>query len=195
MMVDIGKINFYVAFRSNLFIVPLILVIYLYMIFDEVGVLVLAAVGVIFLSIFGQSFVNKFFRRANLQRMGISDKRVKKINEIIQGIKIIKFNAWESIFQKSVVDMRRGETELIWKTMTLYNIAHSISTLIPTVLGLVVFTLYEIQNGRQLEISRVYKLVTLFNSLLIPLRFYIMAMTALIDSKARSEERRVGKEC
>lgn len=103
MMVDIGKINFYVTFRPNLFIVPFILAVYLYMIFDEVGILVLAAVGAIILCVFGQSFVNKFFRKANFQRMGISDKRVKKINEMIQGIKIIKFNAWESIFQKQVM--------------------------------------------------------------------------------------------
>lgn len=83
MMVDIGKINFYVTFRPNLFTVPLILLVYLYMIYDEVGMLFLAAIAVIILCMFGQSFVNKFFRKVNFQRMGISDKRVKKINEII----------------------------------------------------------------------------------------------------------------
>ena len=118
--------------------------------------------------------------------MAISDIRGKRINEIISGIKIIKFNAWERIFNRLISKYRTSEAYQIWKTFTLYNLAHASSSFIPTVLGIVTFTLYELKEGRQLDVATIYKLVTLFNSTLLPIKLYIMGIASRVESKAAS---------
>lgn len=187
MVVDINKINFYVYFRQNLFVVPIILGIYLYMIYDEVGVLGIAAVVVVGICYIFQSVIDYYFKKANLDRMKISDTRGKRINEIIAGVKIVKFNAWESVLNKIVKGYRKEEGKEIFKTFTLFNMSHAVSSLIPTALGLTIFTLYEAREGKTLDVATIYKLVTLFNSTLIPIRFYIMGIMGRADSLAASE--------
>lgn len=187
MIVDINKINFYMYFRANLFIVPFTLAIYFYMIYDEVGVLGLSAIVVVTVCFIIQNVIDHYFKKANLDRMKISDQRGKRINEIITGIKIVKFSAWESILNKIVTAYRSKEGSEIWKTFTLFNLSHAVSSLIPTALGLTIFTLYEKREGKQLDVATIYKLITLFNSTLIPIRFYIMGILGRADSIAASE--------
>jgi hypothetical protein len=109
--------------------------------------------------------------------MAVSDKRGRKINEIIDGVKIIKFTAWERIMNKLTKDYRTEEGGWILKAFTLYNFSHSISSMIPTILGIVIFILYDrVNDGEKLAISQVYELVNLFNATLSPIRYYIMAI-------------------
>jgi hypothetical protein len=47
-----------------------------------------------------QNWIDGQFKLTNIKRMAISDKRGRKINEIISGIKVIKFTAWEKIMNR-----------------------------------------------------------------------------------------------
>ena len=68
----------------------------------EVKWVVVLMVAVLFLGLALQVKVNMGFKTTNFMRMGIADKRGKKINEIMTGVKIIKFNAWEKIMDKMI---------------------------------------------------------------------------------------------
>lgn len=116
--------------------------------------------------------------------MGISDKRGKKINEIITGIKIVKFNAWEKLMNNMTQKYRILEGKLILKGFLLYNFSQAISSFIPTVLGLVIFSLYEVINGEKLKVAQIYELITLFNGLLMPIQYYIMSMMGRAEAMA-----------
>lgn len=119
--------------------------------------------------------------------MAVSDKRGRKINEIISGVKIIKFTAWEKIMNRLTKSFRTEEGKWILKAFTLYNFSHSISSMIPTILGVVIFTLYDKIYDDKLSVAQIYELVTLFNATLSPIRYYIMAIMGQADSKAASE--------
>jgi hypothetical protein len=108
--------------------------------------------------------------------MAVSDKRGRKINEIISGVKIIKFTAWEKIMNALTRGYRTVEGTWILKAFTLYNFSHSISSFIPTLLGIVIFTLYDKLEGEKLTVATIYELVNLFNATLTPIRYYIMAI-------------------
>jgi ABC-type multidrug transport system fused ATPase/permease subunit len=73
------------------------------------------------------------------------------------------------------------------KAFLYYNFSHSISSMIPTTIGLVIFNLYEHYNGRALKVSQIYELVTLFNGVLMPIRFYIMGMMGKAEALAACE--------
>lgn len=114
--------------------------------------------------------------------MQISDKRGQKINEIIGGVKIIKFTAWERVMNHLTKAFRIEEGKQILKSFILYNMSHSISTMIPTLLAITVFTLNSKVNGEQLSFSTIYELVNLFNATLTPIRYYIMIVMSRSDA-------------
>jgi ABC-type bacteriocin/lantibiotic exporter with double-glycine peptidase domain len=47
------------------------------------------------------------------QKLGAADKRTKKVNEAIVGVKVIKFNAWELIIEKIIIAFRGIEKRII----------------------------------------------------------------------------------
>ena len=51
--------------------------------------------------------------------MKLKDTRTKLINEILNGIKVLKFNAWEEAFEQKVADVREQEVSMIKKTAYL----------------------------------------------------------------------------
>ena len=59
--------------------------------------------------------------------------------------------------------------------------------MIPTILALLIFTLYEKLNDEKLQVASIYELITLFNATLTPIRFYIMAVMGKADSNAASK--------
>jgi hypothetical protein len=60
-------------------------------------------------------------------KSGISkwtDSRIKLMNELLQGIRIIKVNAWEPFFQNRLASLRLSEMTQV-RTAALYNAAYS----------------------------------------------------------------------
>ena len=119
--------------------------------------------------------------------MGIADKRGKKINEIMTGVKAIKFNAWEKIMDKMIQEFRKHETALIKTTFLLQGLSSSISTLMPMLFGIVVFTVYDATFETKLSVAQIYSLISLFNAFISPIRFYMMTLLNRADSQAGAE--------
>lgn len=134
-----------------------------------------------------QTFLDSRFGKVNLSRMSVADERGRKINEVIAGIKIVKFNAWEKVMNKLIKGFREKESSLIFSSFALYNISQAVTAFIPTILGFVVFLLYEVFNDEPLEVSQIYELVTLFNATVVPIRYYINALMSKTDAIAASQ--------
>jgi hypothetical protein len=109
MMVDLGKVTVFTLFKPNLLFTPFILLGLFIIIFLEVGWVALLMLVVLVFALFIQVKINNSFKRSNIVRMGIADKRGKKIGEIMNGIKIIKFNAWEKIMNSMILAFRKKE--------------------------------------------------------------------------------------
>ena len=118
--------------------------------------------------------------------MDVADKRGRKLNEIISGIKVIKFTAWEKIMNGITKQYRDQEGKQILRAFTLYNFSHSIGTLIPTILSVLIFLLHDKYNEEKLSTTQIFELITLFNATLMPIRFYIMAIMSKADANAAS---------
>ena len=50
------------------------------------------------------------------QQLKITDERVKMVNELVQGMRVVKMCAWESALQKRIDECRKQELLLVWKT-------------------------------------------------------------------------------
>ena len=50
-----------------------------------------------------------------IQQMKLKDKRTKLTNEVLNGIKVLKLNAWESPFEENIAAVRDKEISTIKK--------------------------------------------------------------------------------
>lgn len=151
------------------------------LIIQEAGLIGWSVVGVLILSIALQTVIDKYFEASNIRRMGFSDKRGQKINEIINGVKIIKFTAWEKVMNQVTRSFRIKEGSEILKSFTLYNLSHAFTTMVPTAMALAVFS-FNNSDSEKFRFSTIYELVNLFNATLTPIRYYILGTMSRLDA-------------
>ena len=88
---------------------------YLTLIWFQIGWTVFASVGLILLVLPLNISIFRNVLGAYASSQGATDKRVKLINELITGIRIVKFYAWEKPFQAVIEATRERELEWIKK--------------------------------------------------------------------------------
>lgn len=65
-------------------------------------------------------YIAKKLRDYQVLQMKIKDERVKSMNEILNGMKVLKLYAWEPSFEKSILETRDKEIDIL-KKMALFN--------------------------------------------------------------------------
>jgi ATP-binding cassette, subfamily C (CFTR/MRP), member 1 len=87
----------------------------MYLLWQQVGVSSLAGCAVIVLSIPITGKVSQYLKTLQKQMSTVRDERVKVTNEVLAGMKVIKFQAWEKEFEKRINEIRDRELELFRK--------------------------------------------------------------------------------
>ncbi|XP_053689234.1 probable multidrug resistance-associated protein lethal(2)03659 [Sabethes cyaneus] len=110
---DVGRLDLAVLFVHYLWIGPLETIVVTYLMYREIGIS--AIFGVIFLLLFIplQAYLGKKTSVLRLQTALRTDERVRLMNEIIQGIQVIKMYTWEKPFAKLVAMARKKEIKVI----------------------------------------------------------------------------------
>ena len=181
---DTTQLQRFIQFGGMTLVAPLQIVISLILIYRQVGpatwvgvgfMVVLAPVNVVVFSIVGK------MRRKVLK---YSDLRVKMMNEILAGIRIIKFYAWEKPFKKEVGDLREKELQAL--TMLAYVSAVGFSLILlsaPIIQPILVFLTYINVQDEPLTASTAFTTVALFNIMRFPFAFLPMGLLQFIQSR------------
>lgn len=75
--------------------------------------------------------VTKNIAALQVQQMKIKDERVKLMNEILSGMKVLKLYAWEPSFEEQVQKIRGKEIKTLKKTVYWNSITEFIWTCAP----------------------------------------------------------------
>ena len=114
---------------------PIQFVVYLMLIFTQIGWSCFSAMGLIILILPMNIKIFTKVLSAYQGAAGATDKRVKLVNELITGIRIVKFYAWEKSFVK-VIEAAR-ELELGWIEMHAYWMSIGLQTIFIQLPGLI----------------------------------------------------------
>ncbi|WAQ99709.1 MRP1-like protein [Mya arenaria] len=76
-----------------------------------VGPAVLPSIGIYALFMWFNAYVAKKNRQYEKEKMEQKDARIKLMNDILNGIKVLKLYAWEASFQKQIEELRAKESE------------------------------------------------------------------------------------
>lgn len=117
------------------------------------------------------------------QILAITDKRIQKLNESLQSIRIIKFFTWESKFYEQILKVRADELNAL-KTRCFISVSASfLSFLIPTFVTILSFGCFVFIQKRVLTTPVAFTALSLFNLLRIPLDDLAYMLSFVIQSK------------
>ncbi|XP_063304600.1 multidrug resistance-associated protein 1-like [Pelobates fuscus] len=137
---------------------------------QELGVAILAGVAVLILIIPLNAYIAAKVKQLKKSHLKSKDQRIKLLNEILHGIKILKLYAWEPSYQKKVVDIRENEMDVLKSTGYLTTFSMLTLTCIPFLVSIATFGVYFLlDDANVLTASKVFTTISLFNILRLPL--------------------------
>lgn len=113
----------------------------------------------------------------------ITDKRIQKLNETFQSIRIVKFFAWEDKFYESAMGIRKEELYYLKKRCAVWCVAAFMWFITPTLITLVSFYCYTIVEGKTLTAPVAFTSLALFTLLRAPLDQLADMTSFVIQSK------------
>ncbi|KAG8138433.1 hypothetical protein E2320_004332, partial [Naja naja] len=116
-----------------------------------------------------QYFIATKLAEAQKSTLDYSTERLKKTNEILKGIKLLKLYAWEHVFCQNVEDTRMKELTSL-KTFALYtSLSIFMNAAIPIAAVLATFVTYTYAEHEQLTTAQAFASLSLFHILVTPL--------------------------
>ncbi|CAL1540698.1 unnamed protein product, partial [Lymnaea stagnalis] len=158
---------------SNLYIVisaPFQICIAFYFLNDALGLSFVAGVAVIVALIPLNARVTVLAKRAQTEQLRVKDERLKTMNEILSGIKVLKLYAWETSFEERIQTLRGRELKLL-RTAAILNIINVFSWLCsPVLVATTTFITYIfVSSEHSLDSKTAFVSLILFNILSLPM--------------------------
>uniref|UniRef100_A0A8C2LWX6 ABC-type glutathione-S-conjugate transporter n=1 Tax=Cricetulus griseus TaxID=10029 RepID=A0A8C2LWX6_CRIGR len=155
----------------------------IFFLWRELGPSVLAGVGVMVLLIPVNGVLATKNRKIQVQNMKYKDKRLKIMNEILSGIKILKYFAWEPSFRDQVYGLRKKELKNLLKYGQLQTVMIFLLQLTPILVSVITFTVYVLVDSNNiLDAEKAFTSITLFNVLRFPLTMLPMVTSSILQA-------------
>nr|XP_046256958.1 canalicular multispecific organic anion transporter 1 isoform X2 [Scatophagus argus] len=192
MSADAQRFNDVTNFIHLLWSCPLQIILSIVFLWMELGPSVLAGLGVMVLMAPINALLATKARNIQIKNMKFKDTRLKIMNEILNGIKILKLYAWEPSFQKQVEDIREKELKVMRKFAYLSSVSTFIFSCAPALVSLATFSVFVgVSSDNVLTAEKAFTSISLFNILRFPLAMLPMLIAAMVQttvSKKRLEK-------
>ncbi|GBM92933.1 Canalicular multispecific organic anion transporter 2 [Araneus ventricosus] len=178
MSVDTQRVMDYVQMANLLWSAPLQIVIAVYLLWQQLGVSTLGGLAVMILMIPLNGVISVFIRNFQVKLMKDKDKRTKLMNEIMNGIKVLKLYAWENSFIKEVMSIRCMEVASLRAQAYLNGAVTFVFSSAPFLVSLASFATYVlIDSNNVLDANKAFVSLSLFNILRVPTALLPMIIT------------------
>ncbi|KGL76195.1 Canalicular multispecific organic anion transporter 1, partial [Tinamus guttatus] len=184
-------------FLHQLWSSPLQIVLSIVFLWAELGPSVLAGIGVMLLLIPINGFLATKARNIQVKNMKHKDERMKIMNEILNGIKILKLFAWEPSFENRIKEIRGRELKYLRNFSYLQSISIFVFTCAPFLVSLASFAVYVlVDENNILDAQKAFTSISLFNVLRYPMAMLPMVISSLVQTNVSTGrlERYLGGE-
>lgn len=118
--------------------------------------------------------------------MTFKDERTKLMNEILNGIRIIKFFVWEDSFTQKVNKIRDNELDILRRSIVIRALSTFFWMVLPILVGVLSFTAYTL-SGHTLTAEKAFTALAVFNIIEFPLNAMPLMIGFLIELKVSSD--------
>ncbi|XP_044754614.1 multidrug resistance-associated protein 1 isoform X1 [Coccinella septempunctata] len=182
MSVDAQKFVELTAFLNLIWSAPLQIILSLYFLWKILGPSVLAGLAVMIILIPVNGFIANKVKVLQIKQMKNKDERVKLMNEVLNGIKVLKLYAWEPSFERQVLNIRSKEIAVLKQTAYMNAGTSFIWSCAPFLVSLVSFASYVMVDEKNvLDATTAFVSISLFNILRFPLSMLPMMISNMIQ--------------
>ena len=140
-----------------------------WLLYNELGVAMLFGFAFVFCIFPFTLVIFSNIKRLTLAIVRSTDVRMKFVNELVQGIRIIKCYAWENAFRSKINEARSCELELIWQHALWLQVGlTTIFMMLPIYLQCISISSYYAIGG-DMSASRIFTALQLFQAMQQPL--------------------------
>ncbi|CDQ79812.1 unnamed protein product [Oncorhynchus mykiss] len=180
---DTQKLMDFVVYFNAVWLAPIEIALCLFFLWQHLGPSALAGIATVILIFPLNGFIAK--KRSKLQevQMKFMDGRIKLMNEILNGIKILKFYAWEKAFLEQVLGYREKELKALKKSQILYSISIASFNSSTFLIAFAMFGVYVLIDDKNvLDAQKVFVSMALINILKTPLSQLPFAMSTTMQA-------------
>ena len=170
MSIDAQRFIEIVPFLNTVWSGPFQFALAIYFLYDLVGLSALAGLAVFAILVPINIYGGKFGRKIQLRQMKAKDERILLMNEVLQGMKVLKLYAWEKPFMRKIKESRDQEINCIKQNALLNALLFVTYTGAPLLVTLITFTIYVLSDQNNvLTAEKVFATVAVFNVVRIPM--------------------------
>ncbi|KAI8916012.1 P-loop containing nucleoside triphosphate hydrolase protein [Gorgonomyces haynaldii] len=184
MSVDAERIRWFFFTYTFIFcMLPVGLVISVTGLFTILGWSAFAAVGSMAVMAPLSTYLGKFLINAEQEMLERTDARISLLNEVLQGIRIIKYFSWEKVFQRKVSEKRKLEMDSCYKIQLSgvgYNVIGQSTGII---VAFCTFYVYTVIAGKTLDAAVAFTTIKLLDQLKFQLTQLPISVMDVLQAK------------
>ncbi|EMD34148.1 hypothetical protein CERSUDRAFT_117637 [Gelatoporia subvermispora B] len=179
---DVSRIDFCCGFFQLAFTAPVQLIICLVILLVNLGPSALAGFAFFILCTPLQTMTMRKFLKLRRKAMIWTDKRAKLLQELLGGMKIIKYFAWEVPYLERIGNLRNTEMSYIRTLLLVRSANNAVAISLPALASVLAFVVYSL-TGHTLNAADVFSSLTIFQLLRLPLMFLPLSLGAIADAR------------
>ncbi|KAG0299227.1 hypothetical protein BGZ98_010242 [Dissophora globulifera] len=181
MSTDTARLDLITGYWHILWTAPLMILLILILLIVNLGPT--ALVGFVFLVAFGpiQGMIVRSLSVIRRKSTLITDARVKLTQEVLQGMRVIKFYGWEDAFLGKLEDLRNQELKYVRTLLISRSGIAAVNLTVPVIAATLTFVAYSL-TGHQLTPAVVFSSLSLFNIMRMPLMIYPQVVSGMVDA-------------
>ncbi|XP_042187623.1 ATP-binding cassette sub-family C member 9 [Callorhinchus milii] len=162
--------------------IPIQIVLAVILLYFQLGISALVGISVILLLAPLQYFISKKFASIQKRTMECSDERIKKSNEMLHCIKLLKLYSWEGIFASALKEARQKEMKYMLKGSFSVISTLFLTQVTPIIATLVAFSTYSAFTGSPLTANKAFSALALFDKFNSPLIIFPVIVRMIVNT-------------
>uniref|UniRef100_A0A8D3DQQ0 Multidrug resistance-associated protein 4 n=1 Tax=Scophthalmus maximus TaxID=52904 RepID=A0A8D3DQQ0_SCOMX len=168
---DVNKFDEVTLYLHFLWIAPLQAATVTLLLMYAIGPSCLAGMAVFFILMPIQTMFGRLFSRLRAETAVLTDERIRTMNEVISGIRVIKMYGWEKPFVGLVDEVRRMEISKIMKSSYLRGLNMASFFVASKIIIFITVCVY-VLTGNTLSSSRVFMAVSLYGAVRLTITLF-----------------------
>ena len=162
---------------------PLTIALSVYSLWAYLGPSALAGLLVMVLIIPINAYISSSMKKYQIKNMKNKDNRMKAMNEVLDGVKVLKLYAWEPSFEQQIGEIRQDEVENLKQMSYLGSIQTFIFNSTPFFVALASFTSFVLSSpDNVLDAEIAFVSISFFNLIRRPLNQLPSLITQMISA-------------
>ncbi|KAG0044536.1 hypothetical protein BGZ83_010245, partial [Gryganskiella cystojenkinii] len=135
------------TFVPMVFSVPLEIAIAIWMLYQKIGWSVFVGLGSVVAMLPFHAVMAKVFGKVKAAKLAAMDGRLKLVNEVLAGMKVVKLYNWEESFKGKMTVARGRELAVLKQIGRVFSLLSVVFTCTPLIIALVSFACYATVGG------------------------------------------------